>query len=69
MHAYRKGMLLSINPPGLAETRTLLVLEVYRTGHQYDRTWAYESLSCDGSIVTFTEYDLDIRKVRVLEQV
>jgi len=48
--------------------KTLLILEVYRTGHQYDRTWAYKSLSCDGSIMTFTEYDLDIRKARVLEQ-
>ena len=68
MHAYRKGMLLSVKSLNDPKERTLLVLEVYRTGHQYDRTWAYESLSCDGSIVTFTEYDLDIRKVRVLKQ-
>ncbi len=61
-------MLLSFKSPEHSEERTLLILEVYRTGHQYDRTWAYESLSCDGSIVTFTEYDLDIRKVRVLKQ-
>ena len=68
MHVYRKGTLLSVKSLDDPKERTLLVLEVYRTGHQYDRTWAYESLACDGSIVTYTEYDLDIRKVRVLEQ-
>ena len=68
MHPYRKGTLLSVRPSlEQVEERTLLVLETYRTGHQYDRSWAYEFLSSDGSIVTFTEYDLDIRKVRVLE--
>ena len=60
-------MLLSVKSHDRPEERTLLILEVYRTGHQYDRTWAYESLSCDGTIVTLTEYDLYVQQVRVLE--